>query len=606
MEYQIQSLILPTNKKHKSCRKLFYRGDHAILDQDKRTLTLGFAQRCDFVSYLNAVSWQKWQKYTNAKKLTLHLEVEGEVELAFLGYHKESLTVIRTDFENQTDRQNHGRREITYVFPENNEQMVGFEITALSSKATLFGGYYTVEVPKKEINDVVLSLATTTCRKEPFIKENVALLRSEIIEKNDEMAKNFYLHVIDNGQTLTERDISGKHVYLHPNINSGGSGGFARGMMETLHQKVEATHILLMDDDVLVLPESIRRTYNLLKLAKPEYHDYFISGAMLYYENPANQHEDIGTMNQYCYYRTLKRPFNHELLSENLENESFYPAHQNSYAAWWYCCIPISTVKKFGLPMPFFIRVDDMEYSLRAKAKFITMNGICVWHMGFTTKYNAAFDLYQQYRNWLISQSASEVIQDVQIIPSLWSQFRVELLRFSYNSAELIVKALEDYLKGPKYLKSLSGEDNTKEIFKLNDVFVPLKDIEGGESFHIDECMEDLPRKFIDRVLMKLTWNGHVFTPKFLERDGIVPVGYGYAMQPQKITLHTRLITVNTFNRTGVEHIRDKKRFHELLKRYRRAEKVLKKRGDIIRKEWRKSAKELTSEEFWQKYLHLV
>ena len=161
-------------------------------------------------------------------------------------------------------------------------------------------------------------------------------------------------------------------------------------------KKPAATHVLLMDDDVLVLPESIRRTYNLLRLIKPEYKDYFISGAMLYYENPSFQHEDIGTVdvNGYdCRFKALKGIFNHQELTDNLENERFYPYSKNSYAAWWYCCMPINTIKKNGLPLPIFIRVDDMEYALRCKARMITMNGICVWHMGFVTKYNGVFEI---------------------------------------------------------------------------------------------------------------------------------------------------------------------------------------------------------------------
>ena len=39
-----------------------------------------------------------------------------------------------------------------------------------------------------------------------------------------------------------------------------------------------------MDDDVMILPESLIRTYNLLKIVRPEYEHHFISGAMLFYE----------------------------------------------------------------------------------------------------------------------------------------------------------------------------------------------------------------------------------------------------------------------------------------------------------------------------------
>lgn len=83
------------------------------------------------------------------------------------------------------------------------------------------------------------------------------------------------------------------------------------------------------------------------------------------------------------------------------------------YAGWWFCCIPMKMIKQNGLPLPLFIRGDDVEFSLRNHAKFITMNGICIWHMGFTYKFNASMELYQVHRNSLILQAVSEVCQNV-------------------------------------------------------------------------------------------------------------------------------------------------------------------------------------------------
>ncbi|MGJ4765223.1 hypothetical protein ACRYA1_11905, partial [Bifidobacterium longum LL6991] len=76
----------------------------------------------------------------------------------------------------------------------------------------------------------------------------------------------------------------------------GGVGGFTRGRIEAMEQKVPATNILLMDDVVAVSPESIKRTYNLLRLLKPEYTKAMISGAMLNYEIGEHQWEDKGYM----------------------------------------------------------------------------------------------------------------------------------------------------------------------------------------------------------------------------------------------------------------------------------------------------------------------
>lgn len=601
MEYRIQSLVLPTEEKHRGCRKLFYRGSRGILDTKKQSLSLGYGQGCDFVTYLNACSWQKWQKYTKATKLTLHLEIEGEVELSFLGYDKEALTVNRIEFDvKKFEKKKRG--EITYTFPENDEMMVGFEVSALSN-CTIFGGYYTVEVKKSDLNDVVLSLATTTCKKEDFIKKNVELIKDEIIAADDEMAKNFYLHVVDNGRTLTEKDINGKHVFLHPNINAGGAGGFTRGMIESLSQKTKATHVLLMDDDVLVLPESIKRTYNMLRLMKPEYRETIISGAMLNYEKPNRQHEDIGTIGDDCRFSPLKDALNHDALTNNLENERPYTQHKNSYSAWWYCCIPTALIEKKGLPLPLFIRCDDVEYGLRCNVPFITMNGFCVWHMGFVTKYNVTFNKYQTLRNLLIGQSTTGVIPAANFIGQIYDFFRSEIMQFNYDAVELIVRVLEDFMKGPKFIETADGEKITQENFKLNDKLVPLSELPGGNTFRPRESYIAPQLSFKNRVLMRLTWNGQRFFPKFLDTDEIVPISFDDSMQVQRIALKSRLIAVNPYNETGIYRIKNKKRFRELMRRYNRVMRDYRRRGKAVRKAYADEAKYMTSEKFWRKYL---
>ena len=607
MNYRIQTLILPNSSEHQRCRELFYRGDSGILDGEKQQLTLGFAQHVNLMTYFNACSWQKWQRYSHAKCLSLHLKFRGTARINFVGAHKEALTMTMQDFAQQ-DYDYEDETEITYNFPENNEQMVGAEILALSNELIITGGYYTVEVDEDKLNDVKLCLATTTCCKEEFIKKNVELIRHEIIETDEEIAKNCFLHVVDNGRTLKPEEIESKQIFLHPNINAGGAGGFARGMIESMEQEPEATHVLLMDDDILVLPESIKRTYNLLRLMRGEYRDYLISGAMLYYENPEVQHEDIGIVNSEGMLKPVKEEFNHSLLQDNLQNEAKTAPSANTYAAWWYCCIPMAQIKKNGLPLPIFIRIDDVEYSLRCKAKFITMNGICVWHMGFATKYNGVFDKYQHFRNLLIIQSTTGVIPDKNIIGLWYNAFRVEMLQFNYRAAELILKALEDYLKGPKFIMNSDGEEVLAENRKLDNVLKPLNEIREGLDITMTPQEANASRSLSiqNQIFLKLTWNGHKLTPKRFQKSGMAAVGYGgFAFQPEQIAKHTEVLAVNPFNDTGVLYIQDKQKYKELMKRYKQLMKLYKAQGESVRQAYQKAKDELISREFWERYLEL-
>lgn len=47
-------------------------------------------------------------------------------------------------------------------------------------------------------------------------------------------------------------------------------------------------HALLMDDDIVIEPEALVKTYQILTLLKDEYEDAFIGGAMLRLDKPGN------------------------------------------------------------------------------------------------------------------------------------------------------------------------------------------------------------------------------------------------------------------------------------------------------------------------------
>lgn len=372
--------------------------------------------------------------------------------------------------------------------------------------------------------------------------------------------------------------------------------------MESMYQTPAATHVLLMDDDVLVLPESIYRTYMLLTVLRPEYHEYFISGAMLYYEEMYKQHEDIGILRcreGVCH--PLKPEFFHSRLKDNLMNEADFCGYSNKYAAWWYCCIPASNIRKNGLPLPLFVRCDDIEYSLRCKADIVTMNGICIWHMGFVNKFNAVFDRYQSYRNLFIGNAVNR-FAGVDIF-SFWRRsFNVELMRFNYDAAELLLKALEDYMRGPEFIEQNDGEQILNENVKKNQRMVPLSELNIGE-IDLENLYNDWPRKFIDKCIYHATKNGQRFWLENWLRKEKMAIPFDGGIVTQKQTLRKTLVFVNPHLKTGAIQEIDKKRFQELYKRYKRDIREYKKKNEDVEKAYRNRSEYLVSEEFWEKYL---
>lgn len=603
MQYPIQSIILPTHEKHRECEELFYKSVDGILDMSESVLTLGFAQHCDFSTYFNACSWQKWRTYTPAQKLELHLDIEGSARVRLRGFRMDKGMLVSTTLEEQ-DFHTDERGMVKLAYPRNEDWIVGFEVIGLSQELKIYGGDFSVEVDEKDLNDITLCLASTTYHKEEFIKTTIDLIKREIFKKNDDLAEHLYCHIIDNGRTL-EDDFCTDHILLHPANNTGGSGGFSRGMIEALDQTPRATNVLLMDDDILVLPESIRRTYNLLRLLKPEYQDSIIAGAMLYFENPCQMHEDIGMVDAMNNYQPMKPEYDLRSLANLLLNEQLQDQKPGAYSAWWFSCIPRKIIEKHGLSLPIFVRGDDAEYGIRTGARFLTMNGICTWHPGFTQKTNFALK-YFGIRNCLIAYATSGVASEASTISLVHDTYRIESMRFNYALAEIVVQAFEDYLKGPEHLKQIDGVEMMKKYSATNPVFTPLRELEGGDEYLSNKVIENPPLSIGERLLIKYTMNGQRIIPEKFLGNKLGKNIFNRGLLPKPILWADRILVIEPLSETGTIYTKDRKRFAEIDSRYRKAIKYYKKHKNEILESYRAARTDLTSEEFWRQYLGIT
>jgi hypothetical protein len=352
------------------------------------------------------------------------------------------------------------------------------------------------------------------------------------------------------------------------------------------------------------MPEALKRTYNLLSLIKDEYKDHFISGAMLKMEQMNEQHEDIGYVHNDGYYTPKKRPMYLHLLEDVVHNEELLDTPEMSYAAWWYCCVPIENISLDNLPLPVFVRGDDVEFSLRNKADIISLNGICIWHMGFTQKFNGAMELYQVPRNSLIIQATSNICNNVDFIPRLKVLFYSEIYRFNYNGASLLLDAVEDFLKGPDFFSTLDGEKMMKEKGKLND---QLSDIDDFKNIFVDlgRVYDNPPMTKKQRLIYQLTDNGHRFMPSFLLKKDIGIIPQDWCVTPAKNYMHKQLLAINPNAKAAILRTIDKKAYKHLMKRYKKLMKRYDKTVDAVTAEYHSKQKYLTSIDFWNKYLEI-
>lgn len=609
-EIKLQTILLPKGEPYHSLWNMYDRGEEKVITKENKLL-LNKGQVFDASTYFNSCPAKKWFLYTKLYSIKLKLTLQGSFTLKLYSHSVEDITPIE---ENARFSLEHHckvlysesfvlteEKELVLEYPRNEDCLYSFAVVAHDTSC-LVKGSYVGSVAEEKLRPVVLSMAITTFRKEEFVLPNIELLRKEILESGEEMAENFYVHVVDNGRTLDVKDAKHSHIKIHPNINAGGSGGFARGMLEALGQENVPTHLLLMDDDVLIQTESIRRTYTLLQILKDKYQDHFISGAMLFYENMHVQHEDVGYVDEYGAYGPVKPLMDFYRIEDCCYNELAPLDKKNQYAGWWYCCIPMKFVREDNLPLPLFVRGDDVEYSLRNQAKFITMNGICVWHMGFTRKFNAMMELYQVHRNSLIFQAVSGVCEEVNFLNRMEYFVRLEVMRFNYNSAELLLEAVEDYMKGPEFLTEPKGEEIVKEKSRKNEKLVPLQEFPEIE-VNISEIYQDLPYTKLEYVLHRMFYNG-LYLPKKFMQDDVAVIAYDWFCAIGKQYRHSRLLAVNPHTMEGAMRIMDRKRGKAILKRARKVFCQCRKQQPNLTKRYREWGRKFVTAEFWNTYLY--
>ena len=615
------NVLLETNPRSLKYPSLYCSADRPVVfDKETGEWTMYGAGEYDFTTYFNSLSVMKLKEYTIAGGFSLHLELKGAActveQTMGDAFASHSMPVEGTLREIPSSD---GWRTIDLPLTVTDEMVIVGFVIRTEGDVAIRNSYYSIDYDG-ELRDVELALATTTFKKEKFIERNIALIREQILDSGEEIADHFTMYVIDNGRTLDAEALSGGRMHVRPNDNVGGSGGFTRGMIEAMEQTPQATNVLLMDDDVAVSPESIKRTYNLLRLVNDQYADAFISGAMLDYEIGEDQWEDIGFMTPEGTFAPTKPPMRMTKFEDLVYNEIFEPNKKmlgQRYAAWWYCCIPIATIKREGLPLPVFVRCDDAEYGIRCNPKFMSMNGLCIWHMSFHARYNAAVERYQTTRNTMIAQATTGMAPKSDFMYELHNNIRLELKKFGYANAELCLDAFEDFLKGPRFIRQMGvAEERFMRANKVKERLVPFDELQrqadanpelaGFDLTKIDRQLVDgdKARTLVERVNDLVTDNGQRIIKTEGKGYAVIPA-LGWVYPAGVIRNKKYLIVIDLYNRSGAIRVKDPKRFEAIMKRYRRDLRYYKRNIKRLRAEYAAARAELTSVKFWKHYLKM-
>ncbi|MCR4610516.1 MAG: glycosyltransferase [Lachnospiraceae bacterium] len=553
-------------------------------------------------SYFNAFSIGKWKKYTFIEDLSLNLRLKGDVKIKAYNavgntYHEGEPT---DDTKDRYYFRKASRREIEcnvtktddgvkVTFPNiNYEGIIYIKIEALDD-AVLYGGEYVTET--EGTNDVSFALCICTFKREEFVTRNVNQVINNIIKKKDCVMKDdVEVFVSDNGQTLPTDTFDCDKVHLFPNRNVGGAGGFTRGMIEAVlyRQPTKLSHVILMDDDIVLDAEVIERNYLFLKYLKKEYSKAMVGGELFELDKRYLQFE-AGA----AYRKVVIQSYNQLWDMRNPDavagNEVENPMNFNG---WWYTCIPVSYVREDNLPLPVFIHRDDVEYGMRNEENgTILLNGLSVWHPQGPGKAATAMNYYDVRNDLICMCDKIDAPTAEEVMNHITRGVIGNMLRYRYQVIDCIFYALDDYYKGPDYFMSLDPIDNHKELARFNYEFTDPVGIDLSQMK--DEKAKDLPSDIY--LKSALCW--------------LLPAkDYTRICSLEDVGLAFRARNIYLYDENRKQGFMATKSYKEAFRigfKYLRMMAKIFFRHDRITREWAIRKKEYTSLSFWEKYLEL-
>lgn len=390
----LQNLLFP---KIDICtqNELYFRlKNNAYFSYSEQKLILNNLAKCSFNTYFNAYSMEKRKRINTCQKIYFSLKFQGEIELNFVNSYLSTDGAIIREIKGSWVIKSASISTQIVELPNVERGILYPEIVGLNRTNYIYGGCYFCK--DEPTNYPKIAVVICTYKREKFLLNNIAKLQ-ELLDDNKTFVNNNLVEVfvVDNGNTLKRYGKKGINIISQKNF--GGAGGFARGMIEA--SKKNFTNVLLMDDDVIFEPDIFIRLYGLLSYIKDK--ETFIGGSMFRLDRKNIQNE---LADRWDYQKRKVNPIGH-LLDLNEEKNVLLNEETKSinYLSWWFCCIPMSIVKE-NLPLPLFIKRDDIEYGLRCGKKFATLNGINVWHEPFETKRTPILEYYY-LRNRLIMDS---------------------------------------------------------------------------------------------------------------------------------------------------------------------------------------------------------
>jgi galactofuranosylgalactofuranosylrhamnosyl-N-acetylglucosaminyl-diphospho-decaprenol beta-1,5/1,6-galactofuranosyltransferase len=578
----------------------------------RSTVILPPACQLSFATYFNAFPASYWKRWTRVEEVALRLTVRGSgrVDLYRSKSNGDVVHLEGKQFDAVADPIQLEFRESLAPFEDGG--WVWFDVATERGSLTVTDAAWIVDEP---LPVRPLAVAITTFNRPADCVTALAALAEEQAVL-DVVAKVF---VVDQGSVKVRdhqrfADVAAQladRLVVIDQDNLGGSGGFTRGMLEAL-RTTGIEHVMLMDDDVRLEPDSVLRAH---AFASATSSPVIVGAQMLNLQVRSQLH----AMGEIVDLRTsFWRPapgsvYEHDFAKLTLRNQRLLHARIHStYNGWWMCLFPREILERTGLPLPLFIKWDDAEYALRAAEcgfPTVTLPGCAIWHMPWTDKDDATdWTAYFHLRNRLITLALHSTY-DVRraIVQDGFRTTFKHLMAMEYSTVALHHKSIEDFLAGPERLfaslrdalpavrKLREGYDDARTFSSAQQLPMPLFD-----PVRVERLLEPPthPAAIAKRALSTVSRHLRAPEPQTRDRPQInVPAGNARWFLLGMVDS----ATVSNADGSGVAfRKRDPQQFRALLARtivlYRR----LVAEWDVTAHRYRAAVPDLTSVESWE------
>ncbi len=568
----LQSFALP-NSQLCTERELFVRTEGPVaIDDSTGKISLGSGGQLKTNTYFNTFPLQKWMAYSELTGISLLINGSGVFEVTV--FH----AIPDRSWERVVSKTVSANWDETCIPIEfealrSDLGVLFVEITAIERCEISDVNWLTYDLPLRTLKTAIV---ITTFNRDAAIRSSLKTLLPILSEKTECI-------IVDNGRNLT--DGAEKWITVIPNDNFGGSGGFARGALEAKARGF--THVIFMDDDVQVHPESVLRALAFLAYASNR--NCAISGALANARHRWMLHENAARFDGMC------RPYNTGSDLRNFDEIFNIETQNNSlksldYGAWWFFAFKISSANFW--PFPFFVRGDDVSFSLSNNFSIVTLPGVISFQDQNFDEKTSPWVLYLDLRSHLAHMLFEKSLAQKPIWlvkTALFFPLR-SLMLHQYASVSAMLIALEHTIRGPKfYTENLEGR-------RLKSYLEEIGAFETWTSLDLDP-QHKAPMR-IQKLFAKLSMNG-MFIPFFRFWGAEVEVHLADSLDLEQHYGASKITLVDLDRKKKLElHHEQVKSLVLFLRIICAVWRLFRNRKRLLR-EWREEYPKIATEQFW-------